>query len=125
MPDAELLAELEELRERLDRCQPIPVPWVDGHQCLQHALAQCLRLPPAQVPERRDFEDIDAWDRRVADQLGVRLELIHFDEPPPSDEWWVAVLPASVDDTRTHAVGVFGNSAAARGRLAGFRVRAA
>jgi hypothetical protein len=118
---AELLAELADLRERASRLEPIPVPFVDNQQCLRDALAACLRLPPGRVPERRHHEDLDAWDARVAEQLGVRLVTIHADEQPPSEPW-IAIVDGGFGDERTHAVACLGNDHAARGRLAGFRI---
>jgi hypothetical protein len=117
----ELLAEIDALRERAKRLKPIPVPWVDGEQCLQHALAAALRLPPNQVPERRHHESLDAWDRRVAERLGVRLQTIYPDEEPPREPW-IAIVDGGFGDERTHAVPCIGNDPAARGRLAGFRI---
>ena len=119
--------ELAELRERVARVratlQPIPVPFVDGDQCLPTALAECLRLPLDRVPPRCDHEEIDEWDKKVAERLGVRLELIDRDEPPPMEPW-IAIVPGRGGEA-THAVAVFGNSPDARGRLAGFRIRPA
>jgi hypothetical protein len=104
--------------------RPIPVPFDSGQQCLQNALAECLRLPPARVPMRCDHEELDDWDRKVAERLGVRLELIYPDEEPPREPW-IAIVPSGYGDETTHAVAVFGNSPDARGRLAGFRIRTA
>jgi hypothetical protein len=112
-----------ELRERVRRVRAtlnlIPVPWRDGEQCLPTALAQCLRLPVDRVPPRCDHEDLDEWDRKVEESLGVRLERIDLDETPA--EPWLAIVPGHGENT--HAVAVFGNSHLARGRLAGFRIR--
>ena len=113
-----------ELRELLDRYPPIPVPWPDGKQCLATALAQCLRLPVGQVPPRQEHEDIDAWDAKVAERLGVRLECMGRDEPGPPEPW-IAIIPSGFGDGSTHAVAVLGNAAVVRYRLAGFRVRPA
>jgi hypothetical protein len=114
-------AELDALRERASRLRPIPVPFVDGQQCLRDALAACLRLPPSRVPERRHHEELDEWDARVAEALGVRLETIYPDEEPPREPW-IAIVDGGFGDERTHAVAVIGNPQAARGRLAGFRI---
>jgi hypothetical protein len=116
------LAELkEQVRRVRQEIRPIPVPWDDGDQCLQAAVAACLRLPPHRVPERRDHEEIDEWDARVAQRLGVRLELLDRDETPTRGEAWIAIVPGSSGEF-THAIAALGNDPAARGRLAGFRI---
>jgi len=117
--------DLAALRARVAHARtfkPMPIPFVDNEQCLPQALADCLRLPLDRVPPRCDHEELDEWDRKVAERLGVRLELIDRDESPPREPW-IAIVPSGYGDDTTHAVAVFGNSPAARGRLAGFRIR--
>lgn len=118
--DAALAAELERVRQ----FKAIPVPWHDGHQCLRDALAACLRIPAERVPPRADHQDLDAWDKLVAERFGVRLEYIPPDEPPPREPW-IAIVPAGLSGDVTHAIAVIGNAYAARGRLAGYRIRPA
>jgi hypothetical protein len=115
MPDAELDA----LRERAKRCRPIPVPFDDDEQCLPIALAACLRLPLDRVPPRCAHEELDEWDRKVKERLGVRLELIDRDEPPPR-EAWIAIIPGHGE--ATHAIACLGDDHRARTRLAGYRI---
>jgi hypothetical protein len=114
--------ELAELREQIaaarERFQPIAVPWPDGWQCLQTAVAECLRLPPSRVPARLDLEDITEWDARVAEKLGVRMESFGLDEPPPKEPW-IAVVDSG---EYPHAVACIGNDHRARGRIAGYRL---
>jgi hypothetical protein len=111
LPEPDMIAE---------RFPYIPMPWDAAEQCLPTALAACLRLPVHQVPPRRDHEELDEWDKKVEESLGVRLEHIGHDEEPPRAPW-IAILPTGDDET-THAVAVIGNAAVVRGRLAGFRI---
>ena len=49
---------------------------------------------------RCDHEELDEWDRKVEERLGVRLELIGCDEEPPREPWIVDRSRQRRNDTR-------------------------
>ena len=119
MPDAALLAELAELRERARRyvstLTPIPLPGEPGEtdaevdldgQCLRYAAAHSLRVPPDSLPDVPNTPD--RWERWTAAmlELGYRVEDLPLDRIPPADgRPWIAVIDSG---EATHAVGLVG-----------------
>jgi hypothetical protein len=120
-PDAELLAELAELRERARRyvstLTPIPLPDEPGEtdadvdldgQCLRYAAAHSLRVPPDSLPEVPGSADRwEAWTAAML-KLGYQVEDLPLDEIPPADgRPWIAVVDSGA---HTHALGCVGTT---------------
>jgi hypothetical protein len=86
-------AELDALRERAARFQPIPLP-LHG-QCLRDSVAFCLRRDPWELPLRWSHKEPRDWADAVCAQFACTIEHAGVDElPPPGYEVWVALIPA-------------------------------
>jgi hypothetical protein len=96
-----------EALERSERLKPIPFQPIREGQCLQQAVAACLRVPSHWLPERLEHEDVEDWFGTVKTRFGLELRYLHpeHDElPPERDEPWVAIVAAPITPGKTHAL---------------------